>query len=412
MKKIIKITFLILVIFCMLFNMSYFSFATQENNEEKSEEETKMDNLQLEKADLQNDIDMSNNQIIVLEDQMTETIKEIAEINQKMYDKQIEIETIKAKEIDTLSYIERAENELEKSTKRYNKLKSLLENRLVAMYEMGNVSYFDLLLNSRGITEFLSNYYLISEVTSADQDLLQEVEAEKKYNTVLTQTLDEKKVTLQQAREEVEKNEILLGNMNIIKNNRISQLSEDELELERQIEEYQEQVAQIEKEIRVLALKSISAKYVGGTMAWPVPGYTRITSPFGMRTHPITGVYKLHTGVDIGAPMGATFVAANDGIVTYAGQNRAYGNMVIIDHGGGITTLYAHGSKINVSVGQIVSQGQSVLNVGSTGYSTGPHAHFEVRINGKYVEPLDYITSYSSGSSNTKDNSSKKVELN
>jgi len=110
--------------------------------------------------------------------------------------------------------------------------------------------------------------------------------------------------------------------------------------------------------------------------------------------------------------MGATFVAANDGIVTYAGQNRAYGNMVIIDHGGGITTLYAHGSKINVSVGQIVSQGQSVLNVGSTGYSTGPHAHFEVRINGKYVEPLDYITSYSSGSSNTKDNSSKKVELN
>ena len=175
---------------------------------------------------LQNDIDMSNNQIIVLEDQMTETIKEIAEINQKMYDKQIEIETIKAKEIDTLSYIERAENELEKSTKRYNKLKSLLENRLVAMYEMGNVSYFDLLLNSRGITEFLSNYYLISEVTSADQDLLQEVEAEKKYNTVLTQTLDEKKVNLQQAREEVEKNEILLGNMNIIKNNRISQLSE------------------------------------------------------------------------------------------------------------------------------------------------------------------------------------------
>ena len=413
MKKIIKINFIILVIFCILSNIAFYSFATQEDGEEeKSETETQMDNLQIEKADLQNDIDESNNQIIIIEDQMTSTIKEIAEINQKMYDKQIEIETIKAKEIDTLNYIEKAENELEKSTKRYTKLKSLLENRLVAMYEMGNVSYFDLLLNSKGITEFLSNYYLISEVTSADQDLLQEVEAEKKYNTVLAQTLDDKKVILQEARENVEKNEILLENMNIIKNNRISQLSEDELELERQIEEYQEQVAQIEKEIRVLALKSISEKYVGGTMAWPVPGYTRITSPFGMRTHPITGVYKLHTGTDIGAPMGASFVAANDGVVTYAGYNRAYGNMVIIDHGGGITTLYAHGSAILVNVGDMVMQGTAVLKVGFTGYSTGPHAHFEVRINGKYVEPLDYITSYSKGSTSTKENSSKKVELN
>ena len=129
-------------------------------------------------------------------------------------------------------------------------------------------------------------------------------------------------------------------------------------------------------------------------MAWPVPGYTRITSRFGMRDHPITGVYKLHTGVDIGAPRGAQFIAANDGIVTYAGWNTAYGNMVIIDHGGGITTLYAHGDEILVNVGDTIYQGHPVLKVGSTGYSTGSHAHFEVRINGEYVEPLDYITSY------------------
>jgi len=91
-------------------------------------------------------------------------------------------------------------------------------------------------------------------------------------------------------------------------------------------------------------------------MAWPTPGYTRITSTFGMRTHPITGIFKLHTGVDIGAPYGSNFVAANDGLVTYAGYNRAYGNMVIIDHGGGITTLYAHGSEILVNVGDTIYQ--------------------------------------------------------
>ena len=90
-----------------------------------------------------------------------------------------------------------------------------------------------------------------------------------------------------------------------------------------------------------------------------------------MRTHPITGVYKLHTGVDISAPLGANFIAANDGIVTKAGYNSAYGNMVIIDHGGGVSTLYAHGSEILVQVGQVVKRGESILKVGSTGYSTG-----------------------------------------
>ena len=111
-----------------------------------------------------------------------------------------------------------------------------------------------------------------------------------------------------------------------------------------------------------------------------------------MRTHPITGVYKLHTGTDISAPMGANFIAANDGIVVKAGYNGAYGNMVVIDHGGGVSTLYAHGSQILVEVGQIVKRGDVVLKVGSTGYSTGPHAHFEVRLNGIVTDPMPYIT--------------------
>ena len=114
--------------------------------------------------------------------------------------------------------------------------------------------------------------------------------------------------------------------MAIIKNNKLQELTENEIELQREIEEYQKEVAEIEKEIRVLAIKNVGEKYVGGIMAWPVPGYTRITSAFGMRTHPITGVYKLHTGVDIGAPMGTNFIAANDGIVTKCTQPYQYQN--------------------------------------------------------------------------------------
>ena len=117
--------------------------------------------------------------------------------------------------------------------------------------------------------------------------------------------METKKNILTASKETIEKNSISLTNMSIIKNNKIQQLSQEELELQQAIEEYQNQITEIEKEIRVLAIANVSERYVGGTMAWPAPGYTRITSPFGMRTHPITGVYKLHTGVDIGAPYGS-----------------------------------------------------------------------------------------------------------
>ena len=178
-----------------------------------------------------------------------------------------------------------------------------------------------------------------------------------------------------------------------IKENYMLNLSEQEKEIQAKIDEYTQKFAKVNSEILSITSElDIDSEYTGGELAWPVPGYTRITSNYGMRTHPITGVYKLHTGVDIGAPIGADFIAANDGIVVKAEYNEAYGNMVVISHGGGIYTLYAHGSEIIAELGQIVKRGDIVLKVGSTGYSTGPHAHFEVRKNGIVVNPLPYIT--------------------
>lgn len=451
MKNFIKINLIILVIFCLLWNLSFEIFATSEIveiddsiidddkkeellemfeisceneidgvenldeilEEEQVESEKTLDDLQIEKNNLESEIEESNAQIQFIESELTITVAEIAAINQKIVDKQMEIETLEAQEVDLLAYIAKAEEELEKSNKRYESQKELLEKRLVAMYEMGETSYLEVLLNSTSITDFLSNCYLIEEITKTDTELLENVEAEKKYNQKLKESLETKKLVLTVSRETREKHAISLANMGTIKNSRLKQLSQEELVLHQMIEEYQNQIAEIETEIRLLALANISEEYVGGVMAWPVPGYTRITSQFGMRTHPITGVYKLHTGVDIGAPRGAQFIAANDGIVTYAGYNAAYGNMVIVDHGGGITTLYAHGNKILVNVGDKLYQGNPVLEVGSTGYSTGTHAHFEVRINGEYVEPLDYITSYSSSVKEPiQDNENKNVVTN
>lgn len=409
MKKFIKVNLIILILFTYV-SMISLSFAEEEldedvqigiiekeNNEEENEETelSEMDILKLEIEETEADIESFGNQIGVIQEEVSATVAEMAELNQTIYEKELEIERLKIQQKNILSLISETEVKLQESDERYEAQKELLERRLVAMYEIGDASYLEFLLSSKSISNFLSNYYMVTEVISTDNQLLEVVEYERQYNEKVRKALEVQKATLQANQETIEKTSIALSNSIVLKNKRIIALNEEEQGLAAAIEEYQNAINEIETEIRLLALANISEEYVGGVMAWPVPGYYTITSQFGMRTHPITGIYKLHTGTDIGAPYGSEFIAANDGVVIKAAYNRAYGNMVIIDHGGGITTLYAHGSEILVQEGDTVFQGDPVLKVGSTGYSTGAHAHFEVRINGEYVDPLEYITSYS-----------------
>ena len=247
------------------------------------------------------------------------------------------------------------------------------------------------MLGSRSISEFISNYYLLSEITKIDVQVLEDIEKEKNEISANKQSLEEQKERLKTVRNNRERTAIVLENTKVLRNQYVNSLTEEEKALQAKIEEYETQIAQVEAEILLLTAANLDSDYTGGIMAWPVPGYTRITSEFGMRLHPILKVYKLHTGIDIGAPMGANFIAASDGVVVKAGENSAYGKMVVIDHGGGITTLYAHGSEILVNVGDEVRRGQAILKVGSSGYSTGPHAHFEVRVNGEYVQPINFL---------------------
>ena len=238
---------------------------------------------------------------------------------------------------------------------------------------------------------------------SAEQQI-EEIEVTKKI-------LAEKKKQIVESKQLQQKKTQVVQNSKTKRQYYLSKLTKQEQELQAQIDEYNAQVTQIENEIKLLALGSIGEDYVGGTLVWPVPGRTSLTSLYGMRVHTITGAYKLHTGIDISAPLGTYFVAAAYGVVSKATYNTAYGNMVIIDHGGGVQTLYAHGNSILVQVGDEVKAGTPVLEVGSTGYSTGPHAHFEIRINGQTVNPLDYYQNKNSiTSSATKEDDENKTE--
>ena len=286
------------------------------------------------------------------------------------------------------------ESEIAKAQENYDKQKKLLDDRLITVYESGSTEYLDVILSSKSITEFLSSYYLISILTDSNIDFLDDIERQKKLIEEDRKKLEEQKNQINTAKEEMEKASIILQNTKVMKDSYTAQLTDQEKKIQSEIDAYQTQINQLEAEIQSITSNSliVNPNYVGGIMLWPLPGYTRLSSTFKMRVHPITGVYKLHSGIDIPAPKGTDVLAANDGVVVKAGRNTAYGNMVIIDHGGGVSTLYGHGSEITVTLGQTVKKGDVILKVGSTGYSTGNHLHFEVRTNGDPVDPLPYVT--------------------
>ena len=274
----------------------------------------------------------------------------------------------------------------------YNAQKKVLEKRLVALYEAGETHYLDVLLSSRNIREFVSNYYLISEIASYDNELLDNIEREKNSIESIQETLTAKRNNLNSIKLSKERTAVALENSKVLKSSYVEQLTEEEKETQKKIEEFQNEITAVENQIVAATTLKVGQDYAGGELAWPAPGYSTITSPFGMRLHPIFKVNRMHTGVDIGMNTGANIVAANDGVVTKALYSDSYGNMVMIDHGGGVCTVYGHGSQIIAQTGDTVKRGDVIMLAGSTGWSTGPHLHFEVRLNGECVDPLPYIT--------------------
>lgn len=350
--------------------------------------------LQEQQTQVQANQDMATTQLQAVKEELTQNLQQVQELNNNIAQYEAEINNYNDQIVNLQNDISKTEEEIKKAEENYKNQKKLLDDRLITMYEAGTTEYLDVVLSSKTITEFLSNYYLLSILADSNVDFLDTIEKQKKIIEDQKKKLEEQKHQVNTSKEEKEKAAIILENTRVMKNTYTSQLTDQEKQIQSEIDAYQTQLNQLEAEIQAITANSliINPNYIGGEMLWPVPGYTKLSSTFKMRVHPITGVYKLHTGIDIPAPIGTNFLAANEGIVVKASYNSAYGNMVMVDHGGGVSTLYAHGDEIMVTLGQTVKKGDVVLKTGNTGNSTGPHAHFEVRINGTPVDPLLYVT--------------------
>lgn len=256
------------------------------------------------------------------------------------------------------------------------------------MYMNGTAGYLEVLLKAEDLVDALTRMDMIQLIVKSDVDLLKSINEQKSQVELLKEDQEKERLELTAVinKLNVKQNEVMTASRS--KENYMSSLQSNIKEMQRQEAAMEAQSAQIEKDI-LAAQRAV--EYAGGEMAWPVPGQYRVTSNFGGRADPITGARANHGGTDIAAPYGSAIVSANDGVVIYAGWHYSYGNYVIVDHGGGIATLYGHCSKLLVSKGQEVSRGEKIALIGSTGYSTGNHLHFEVRKNGVRTQPMDYL---------------------
>ncbi|MHB1455669.1 MAG: murein hydrolase activator EnvC family protein [Armatimonadota bacterium] len=279
---------------------------------------------------------------------------------------------------------------LKKTSKKLDARSQLLSERLVDTYKHGTVTYIGVILGSEDFWDFLARGYVIKKIVQADTSLIQDIRDDKRQiesqKAVLAEQamkrsrleLQHRSLTRVAYNVKIERGTILRGinNQRVQYESMLAALERDSNSIE----------AMLKRMERTPAGRRRLTKAWRGSFSAPVNG--NITSGYGMRFHPILKRYKMHTGVDIGASAGSTIRAAGNGLVIYSGWYGAYGNTIIIDHGGGMTTLYGHCSSLQARTGQMVTKGNAIARVGSTGWSTGNHCHFEVRRHGKPVSPF------------------------
>lgn len=335
----------------------------------KDELEAEIDELAKDKTAILQQIEKLDERIEVAEKEITLQEQLVQSLGEQIAAKQAELE--------------QAEQERDEQ---YENMKS----RVRFMVENGSLSYLNILLSADDFSDFLSRYEIVSQISTYEQKMFDELRTLAEQIAASKAELEQDQAEQQEQLSLLETNKQQLDAERSAKDKSMQDLENAESDAKQAYAQIEAEEDRLNEEIKkMIAELASQSSFVGGEFFWPLPASnTYVTCPYGMRYHPITGVYKLHTGVDLRASTGTKIYAANDGTVVTSTYSNAYGNYVVINHGGGVSTLYAHMSRRGVSKGDTVSRGDVIGYVGSTGYSTGPHLHFEIIENGNTIDPM------------------------
>ena len=317
--------------------------------------------------------------------ELSEVMGSLNELQAQANNLQKKSDALQGKINDNQAKLEKKQQEMQERMLIYRK-------RLRDIYINGQINYLDVLLGAKDFSDFSSRMYLLQKIISRDLELLEKLKQDAaEINSRKEQLAAEmKEIKATQTELEAKK-----AKVNKLREQRAYMLYKAQEEEQSSQEEYErllaisENIASMLRNMENAGGGAPAGQGGTGQFMWPCNG--PITSYYGWRTHPIFGTTKYHSGMDIAVDSGTPIHAADSGTVVYSGWLGGYGNCVMIDHGGGLVTLYAHNSALNVGEGQYVSKGTVVAYAGSTGYSTGPHCHFEVRLHGELTEPLNYL---------------------
>lgn len=384
--------------------------------------------LNQQRDDIQDKLSNAKDNLSETQSQKQDTVTEIALLDRELSECQAELDAIINDLEVTTKRMDLTQEELEKAIFQKEEQYETLKKRIRVMYENGDIGYLEIILESDSFSDFLDRIEYSNRLMEFDDQVLTDYQhVEETIDNSLKQ-IEQDKAELEDLEDKQEQEKKQLNENIAEKNKLVEQLNSNEATYKEQIEDLEAQDADIEAMIkqkqkeeaqRAAAAKasrssgssgrssggssgssgavyqSSSTVYEsnGANFMYPVPAYSGCTpnSGYGYRSSPISGGSEFHTGLDLKATLNTDVVAAESGTVIYSGVKGGYGNCVIIDHGGGISTLYAHNNILCCNVGDTVSKGQVISKAGTTGYSTGVHLHFEVRINGSHTNPTPYI---------------------
>lgn len=355
-----------------------------------------------------------NQQINSIQNQQQSTKEDIMSIDLKMNETQAKIEELNKQIEKTTAELKEAAKQLQEAIIRVQKRDKLLKTRVSAIYEAGDISYIEVLLGSQDFSDFLERLDAVKSIVDQDVTILEDNKRDRDIIAEKKKQIEDQLKSLKSMQAEAQQlaakldaqkqeRERILNELRA-KEGELLEIKEDQekasLELVNQLQQKIDEQRRAEEEARRAAAASSSdagswapaPQYSGGQFVKPIAG-GRLSSSYGYRIHPILNTRKFHDGTDIAAPQGTPIYATADGVVASAGYMNGYGNTVVIYHGNGLSTLYAHirHGGIVVSEGQKVSAGQKIAEVGSTGRSTGPHLHLTVIKNGQKMNPLSFF---------------------